>query len=49
MCAVGPSVDPDLEQLRADVMEFACTFPTIGFDEDDMAYEGTYNVDFVAE
>lgn len=48
MCAVGPSVHPDLAQLRREVSEFACTFPTIGFDEDDMEFEGEYNVDFVA-
>ncbi len=48
MCAVGPSCDPDLEILRSEVMEFACTFPTVGFDEDSMAFEGDYNIDFVA-
>jgi len=48
MCSVGPSVDPELEVLRSEVMEFACTFPTVGFDEDEMAYQGEYNVDFVA-
>jgi len=48
MCAAGPSVDPELEALRDDVMEFACTFPTVGFSEDDMGFEGKYNVDFVA-
>lgn len=48
MCSVGPSVDADLVQLRADVSEFACSFPTIGFTEDEMAFEGPYNVDFVA-
>jgi len=48
MCAVGPSVDPELEQLRHEVMEFACTFPTVGFDESEMEFEGEYNVDFVA-
>ena len=48
MCAVGPSVHPDLVQLRKEVSEFACTFPTIGFDESEMAFEGEYNVDFVA-
>jgi glycine hydroxymethyltransferase len=48
MCAVGPSVDPDLEVLRHDVMDFACSFPTVGFEEDDMDFEGEYNVDFVA-
>jgi glycine hydroxymethyltransferase len=48
MCAVGPSVDPELEKLRHEVMDFACTFPTVGFNEDEMSYEGEYNVDFVA-
>lgn len=48
MCAVGPSVDPELASLRADVSEFASSFPTIGFDEDEMTFEGEYNVDFVA-
>ena len=48
MCAVGPSVDPDLVQLRKEVSEFACTFPTVGFDEDEMDFKGEYNVDFVA-
>ena len=48
MCSVGPSVDPELEQLRHDVSAFACTFPTVGFDEDDMQFQGEYNVDFVA-
>lgn len=48
MCAVGPSVDPELEQLRGEVMEFACSFPTVGFDESEMTFEGEYNVDFVA-
>ena len=48
LCSVGPSVDDDLVKLRADVSEFACSFPTVGFDEDEMAFEGDYNVDFVA-
>lgn len=48
MCAVGPSVDPELETLRHDVQEFATTFPTVGFNEDEMEYQGDYNVDFVA-
>ena len=48
MCAVGPSVHPDLVQLRKEVSEFASSFPTVGFDEDEMAFEGEYNVDFVA-
>lgn len=48
MCAVGPSVHPDLVELRKDVQEFASSFPTIGFDESEMSYKGEYNVDFVA-
>jgi len=48
MCAVGPSVDPELVQLRKEVSDFASSFPTVGFDEDEMEYEGEYNVDFVA-
>lgn len=48
MCSVGPSVHADLVQLRAEVCDFACTFPTVGFDESDMDFEGPYNVDFVA-
>mmetsp|Transcript_5865 Transcript_5865/g.10673 ORF Transcript_5865/g.10673 Transcript_5865/m.10673 type:complete len:503 (+) Transcript_5865:61-1569(+) len=48
MCAVGPSVDPELQQLRHEVMDFACSFPTVGFNEDEMEFEGEYNVDFVA-
>jgi len=48
MCAVGPSVDRELVQLRKEVSEFASSFPTVGFNEDEMEYEGEYNVDFVA-
>lgn len=48
MCAVGPSVDPELVQLRKEVSEFASSFPTVGFEEDEMDYQGEYNVDFVA-
>lgn len=48
MCAVGPSVDPELVALRKDVSDFACQFPTVGFDEGEMEFEGEYNVDFVA-
>lgn len=47
LCSVGPSVDPDLVQLRHDVSEFACSFPTVGFDEESMAFTGEYMVDFV--
>jgi glycine hydroxymethyltransferase len=48
MCTVGPSVDPDLVQLRREVSEFASAFPTVGFDESEMTFKGEYNVDFVA-
>lgn len=48
MCSVGPSVSPDLVQLRTEVSGFACSFPTIGFTEDEMEFTGEYNVDFVA-
>ena len=48
LCSVGPSVDPELEALRAEVVNFACSFPTVGFSEDEMTFEGEYNVDFVA-
>ena len=46
LCSVGPSVDADLEQLRHDVSSFAESFPTVGFDEDEMEFKGEYNVDF---
>jgi len=46
MCSVGPSVDPDLLQLRKEVTDFASSFPTIGFEEDEMDFKGEYNVDF---
>ena len=46
MCSVGPGVDPELEQLRADVSSFAESFPTVGFDEEEMEFKGAYNVDF---
>lgn len=48
LCSVGPTVDPDLVQLRADVSNFACSFPTVGFVESDMTYDGEYNVGFAA-
>ena len=48
LCSVGPSVDADLVQLRKDVSEFACSFPTVGFNESEMEFKGEYNVDFVA-
>jgi glycine hydroxymethyltransferase len=43
--AKGTDVHPDLGQLRADVMEFANTFPTIGYAESEMEYKGTYTGD----
>jgi glycine hydroxymethyltransferase len=48
LCAQGPTVDPELVNLRREVSEFACSFPTVGFDESDMGFKGEYNVDFVA-
>lgn len=48
MCAVGPSVDPALEALRHEVCEFACSFPTVGFDESDMKITGEYDADYAA-
>merc|ERR1719491_304992 len=48
MCAVGPSVHPALEQFRKEVSDFACTFPTVGFEENEMTFNGEYKVDFVA-
>lgn len=45
MCVVGPSVHPDLVQLRADVQSFASAFPTIGFDESEMVYDAEYSFD----
>jgi len=47
LCSVGPSVHKDLETLRSDVQKFASSFPTIGFDEEDMVYNAQY--DFVEE
>mmetsp|Transcript_18454 Transcript_18454/g.29873 ORF Transcript_18454/g.29873 Transcript_18454/m.29873 type:complete len:329 (-) Transcript_18454:48-1034(-) len=48
MCAVGPSVDAELVELRKEVSKFASSFATVGFEEDEMEYEGEYKVDFVA-
>jgi len=48
MCAAGPTVDPELVQLRKEVSDFASSFPTVGFDEDEMQFQGEYNVDFAA-
>ena len=48
MCSVGPSVDADLVALRKEVSDFASSFPTVGFYENEMSFQGEYNVDFVA-
>ena len=49
MCAeMGPAVDLDLVALRSEVCEFAESFPTVGFTEDEMAFKGDYNVDIEA-
>lgn len=48
LCSVGPTAHPDLEVLRQEVMDFACQFPTVGFEEDEMTFEGEYKIDFVA-
>jgi glycine hydroxymethyltransferase len=48
MCSVGPSVTPELAQLRKEVSAFASSFPTVGFTEEEMTFTGEYNVDFVA-
>ena len=46
MCAVGPSVDPELVQLRKEVSEFASSFAAIGFDEEtEMDFQGEYLFD----
>ena len=46
LCSVGPSVDPELVQLRHEVSEFASSFPCIGFDEEDMEEKGEYMGEF---
>jgi len=38
----GTDVHPDLGQLRTEVMDFANTFPTVGYEESEMEYKGTY-------
>jgi len=48
LCSVGPSVHPELVKLRKEVSSFACTFPTVGFGEEEMTYQGDYNVDIAA-
>lgn len=47
MCAIGPSVHPDLVQLRQEVSQYACSFPTVGFTEREMSVTGEYKGDFV--
>lgn len=42
-CATkGINVHPDLAKLRDDVQAFANSFPTVGFDEDEMESQGPY-------
>jgi glycine hydroxymethyltransferase len=48
LCMQGPTVDSDLVELRREVSEFACSFPTVGFDEADMKFKGEYLGDFAA-
>lgn len=48
MCAAGPSFDSELVQLRKEVSDFASSFPTVGFEEDEMDYQGEYSVDFAS-
>lgn len=48
MCSVGPSVDPELVALRKEVSDFASSFPTVGFEEDEMELKGEYTADFAA-
>ena len=44
----GTDVHPDLGQLRADVMDFANTFPAVGFESEEMEHKGTYMGDLAA-
>lgn len=46
--AKGTDVHPDLAKLRDDVQSFANSFPTVGFDEDDMEQTGVYRGDLAA-
>ncbi len=46
--AKGVDAHPDLKSLRADVMEFAKTFPTVGFEEEEMDYTTEYKADLAA-
>mmetsp|Transcript_22529 Transcript_22529/g.45333 ORF Transcript_22529/g.45333 Transcript_22529/m.45333 type:complete len:565 (+) Transcript_22529:88-1782(+) len=47
ICAVGPSVDPDLVQLRKEVAAFASSFPTVGHDVNGMEFRDLYDGEFV--
>jgi len=47
ICAVGPSVDPDLAQLRKEVAAFASSFPTVGHDVNGMEFRDLYDGEFV--
>jgi glycine hydroxymethyltransferase len=48
MCSVGPSVSADLVALRKEINGFACSFPTVGFNEDEMDCQGEYIVDYIS-
>ena len=44
----GVAVHPDLGALRSDVMDFANSFPAVGFEEGEMEYKSTYMGDLAA-
>ena len=46
LCAMGPSVDPELVELRKEVMKFASSFPTAGFETNEMEFREEYKGDF---
>lgn len=39
----GMDIHPDLASLRSEVQAFANTFPTVGFEEDEMEIQGDYD------
>ncbi|KAL7465403.1 hypothetical protein ACHAXS_005724 [Conticribra weissflogii] len=47
ICSVGPSVDPDLVQLRKEVTAFASSFPIVGHDINNMEFRDLYDGEFV--
>mmetsp|Transcript_29810 Transcript_29810/g.88490 ORF Transcript_29810/g.88490 Transcript_29810/m.88490 type:complete len:340 (-) Transcript_29810:141-1160(-) len=46
LLAQGPGVDEELVQLRKEVSGFASSFPTVGFNEEEMECKGEYKADF---